>query len=89
MDLLKHLLVMHCLFKVACANLKSCSENHDEMAVCLKEGVLDPFPITVDTYVYLKEIINIDHDKNSISVGVKLLAEWTDPRLSLSNNSVQ
>ena len=88
MDLLKYLFVMHCLFKVALANLKSCSENHDEVAICLKEGNFDPFPITVDTYVYLKEIINIDHDKNSISVSVKLLAEWTDPRLSLSNNSV-
>ena len=79
---------MHCLFKVALANLKSCSKNHDEVAICLKKGYLDPFPITVDMYVYLKEIISIDHDKNSISVGVKLLAKWTDPRLSLSNNSV-
>ena len=88
MDLLKYSFTMHCLFKVAWANLKSCSENHDEVAICIKEVNLDPFPITVETYVYLKEIINIDHDKNSISVGVKLLAEWTDPRLSLSNNSV-
>ena len=88
MDLLKYLFVMHCLFKIAWTNLKSCSENHDEVAICLKEGNFDPFPIAVDTYVYLKEIINIDHDKNSISVRVKLLAEWTDPRLSLSNKSV-
>ena len=88
MDLFKYLFVMRCLFKVAWANLKNCSENHDEVAICLKENNHDPFPITVDTYVYLKEIISIDHDKNSISVGVKLLAKWTDPRLSLSNNSV-
>ena len=88
MDLLKYSFLMHCLFKVARSNQKSCSENHDAVAFCLKEVNLDPFPITVDTYVYLKEIINIDHDKNSISVSVKLLAEWTDPRLSLSNNSV-
>ena len=89
MDLLKYLFVIHCLFKVAWANLKTCSENHDEQAVCLKEVYIDPFPIMVTTYVYLKEIIGIDENKNSIGVGVKLVAKWTDPRISLTNNSVE
>ena len=88
MDSLKYLLIMYCLFKLTWANLKSCSKNHDEVAVCLKEGYIDAFPMTVNTYVYLKEIIDIDHNDNSISVGVKLMVEWTDPRLFLSNNSV-
>ena len=77
---------MLCLFTLSWANLKSCSEKHDELAICLNENNLDPFPMTVYTNVYLNEIIGIDHDKNSISVGVTLWAEWADPRLSVTNN---
>ena len=88
MNLQKYLLLMHyCLFKLTGANLKRCSEEHDERAICLKEGNLDLFPVKLNTYVYLKEIIEIDENKNSIRVGVKLWAEWKDPRLSLSDNS--
>ena len=86
----KYLLVIHyCLFKLTWANLKKCSVKHDDLAVCLKEGDLDIFPVKVDTFVNLKKIIEIDENKNSISVGVKLWTQWRDPRLSLSNNSAE
>ena len=87
MDLIKYVTVMYCIFMLTWANLKRCSEKHDDLAVCLKEGDFDPFPITVNTLLYLEEIIGIDHNKNSINVGVKLWAHWKNPRLSLSNNS--
>ena len=79
--------MMHCVFMLTYANLKRCSEKHDDVAVCLKEGDFDSSPIIVNTLLYVEEIIDIDHNKNSINVGVKLGVQWKNPRLSLSNNS--
>ena len=78
---------MQCIFMLTWAHLKRCTEKHDDLAVCLKESYFDPSPITVNTLLYLEEIIGIDHNKNSINVGVKLGVQWKNPRLSLSNNS--
>ena len=90
MDVQKYLLLMHyCLFKLTWANLKRCSENHDKLAICLNKGNSDIFQVTVDTFVYLKEIIKIDENENSIRIDVKLWTQWTDPGLSLSNNSAE
>ena len=55
------------------------------MADCLKEGDFDPFPITVNTLLHLEEIIGIDHNENSINVGVKL---WVPSPPELNANQM-
>ena len=71
------------------AGLKSCSEKHDKLEICLKgkEEYSKPFPVVLYSELYLREIIEINEEKNSISVQLYLQFAWYDPSLSLSNTS--
>ena len=80
---------MVCQFNLNMAELKSCSENHDQLELCLtkKGGYTKPLPLVLDTYFILKAITGIDEDKNSISIQAELWCIWGDPGLALSAKS--
>lgn len=79
------------LIKFTWANMKSCSEKHDKLEVCLegKEAYTIPLPVLVGSDLYLVEIIDIDEDKHSVSIQVDLWTYWKDPLLASSNNSAK
>ena len=83
--------VMVCQFNMNIAELKSCTEKHDKLELCLtqKGGYTKPLPLVLDTYFYLKAITDIDEDKNSISIQAELWCQWKDPGLRLSDESSQ
>ena len=61
------------LIKLIWADMKSCSEK----------------PVIVNSDLYLVEIIDIDENKNSVSIQVDLWTYWKDPLLASSNNSAK
>ena len=92
MFVFKYILIISCLCELIFAHLKLCSEPPDEPSkkesfVCLtnKTGYSVPFPIDLTLDLYLKNVIKIDEDSNSISIQAKLSTSWTDPGLSLNH----
>ena len=70
----KYLLFIFCTIKLCLAelrisDLKSCKEEKHKSNICLtgKNGCLKPFPVTVDSNLMLRNLIEIDENKNSIS----------------------
>ena len=86
MHFLRCILVLSCILKLNEA-LKSCSETHDMLSVCLigDKNYEDPVPAHLETWLYLNEIIKIDENENSFSIHVELITYWKDPRLALSS----
>ena len=84
------LFMMVFLFDRTSADLKSCSEETDQLKICFtnKNGYVRPSPVDVDTTLDLKGINDINVDKNSISIEGRLLTTWKDPGLAMSNGSV-
>ena len=78
-------------FNLNMAELKSCSQNHDYLELCFTEkgGYTKPFPLVLDTQLYLKAITDVNEDKNSISVQTELWSIWEDQGVALSNNSTE
>ena len=90
----KYLLFVFCTFKSSIAelkisDLKSCKEEKHESKICLTgdNGYLKPFPASVDSDLVLRNIIEIDQNKNSISAQFELWTSWEDPGITLSNIS--
>ena len=52
------------------------------------ESYQKPFPVTLETVLHLKEIVNIDEERNSISVQLKMLNFWKDLRITFSNTTI-
>ena len=46
-----------------------------------------PLPATIETELYLNEIVKIDGDQNSITISIELITYWNDPRIGLSNGN--
>ena len=44
--------------------------------------------VEMDTMLYVKDIIEIDGNRNDITVQLELWCYWTDPGLALTNESV-
>ena len=90
----KYLLVIFCTIKLCLAelrisDLKSCKEEKHESKICLtgKNGYSKPFPVSVDSNLVLRNLIEIDENKNSISAQFTLWTYWADHGISLSNVS--
>ena len=83
------LVLSFCIVKLSWAGLKRCSEDHEQLEICIKakEGYNNPLPVVLNTDLYLLDIIDINMDKNSISVQVDLWTIWIDTGLALSNDS--
>ena len=82
-------LIMFCLFKLNIAELKSCSEEHPQLELCSTQegGYINPLPLVLDSFFYLKSITDVDEAKNSISIQAELWCTWEDPGVALSANS--
>ena len=87
-----NLLVVFCFF-VPIATLRNCSDAmHHSLQLCVtgsKEDYVKPFPVMVESNVNLKNIVDIDLNKKFIKVRVFLWTSWIDPRLSLSNATIE
>ena len=55
--------------------------------ICQKsnENYLNPFPLNLTTIIFLKEIVDIDEDKKSISMQMNMLSLWKDSGIDSSN----
>ena len=80
----KYLLFIFCTIKLCLAelrisDLKSCKEEKHKSNICLtgKNGCLKPFPVTVDSNLMLRNLIEIDENKNSISAQFTFICQWT------------
>ena len=71
------------------ADLKSCNDQEQgKSKLCLTGNgeYRPPFPSKVKIDVHLREIVDIDEDKKSITAKLGLTLYWTDPRLALTND---
>ena len=78
-----------CLAELRISDLKSCKEEKHKSTICLtgENGYLKPFPVIVDSNLMLRNLIEIDENKNSISAQFTLRTQWLDPGIDLSNIS--
>jgi hypothetical protein len=66
----------------------------DQPRICFKavegeKGYVNPFPVSLTTQLYLKEIVSIDEDEKSITVEMNLVTQWKDPRITISNETTK
>ena len=88
MKLTKFLTVTFCLFNNLVFCLKSCLTEKDQQRVCFNgTSYNNPFPVVLETTLYLQEIVKIDEEENSICIQVDLFTTWTDPDLDSSNGT--
>ena len=90
----EYLLLVFCILKPCSARLKiselkSCKEESHNSKICLtgENGYFKPFPVIVDTNLILRNLIEIDENKKSISAQFELWTWWVDPGIALSNAS--
>ena len=91
---LRFLLFVFCILKPSIArlkisDLKNCKEEKQESKICLtgKNGYSKPFPVSVDSNLVLRNLIEVDENKNSIGAQFTLWTYWADHGISLSNVS--
>ena len=66
--------------------LRNCSEEEGANKVC-RNGNSKNYPIELDTSVYLKEIVEINEEKNSITMQMTWYNYWTDSSLAASKTT--
>ena len=74
------------------ADLKSCNDQEQSKSnLCLigNGEYHPPLPLVVEIDINLREIVDIDKDKKSITVRMVLMTHWTDPSLALTNDSLR
>ena len=81
------------MLRAYCPNIyilsfKDCSKVANKTLQLCSTGK-ELFPVTLKTELYLKEIVEIDPEKNSITVRVNMWTYWKDEGLALSNDSVE
>jgi hypothetical protein len=72
-------------------NLKKCSDPYQgKPKLCLRGNgeYSSPFPVNVNIGINLREIVDIDKNKKSITARLGLSTYWTDPRLGLTETSI-
>ena len=91
MYILKSFLVISILFQISFADLRNCSKLHTKPAICFKNetSYSNPIPTVLNVVLDLKDIIEIDEERNSISIQMELWTFWNDPSLALSNGEIE
>ena len=84
----KCLLVISTVFELYSAKLLNCSKPHEEKSICFTTDTSysAPFPVSLGVSIFLKDIIEIDQDKNSLSIRLDLWTDWIDPGLGVTND---
>ena len=87
--LLKIILVLATIFELNWAQLKSCNEEKEKPKICYKgqDGYSEPFPLQLNTTLYLEQIVGIDEDEKSISIQMIVLSDWKVSGLDRSNRT--
>ena len=52
------------------------------------ESYQNPYPVTLKTILHLREIVNIDEERNSISVQLIMHNFWKDHGVTFSNTTI-
>ena len=67
----------------------NCKGKENKLDICFagNEGYKYPFPVVLDTFLFVNEIVEINENKNRISLQLNMWMRWSDPGLSLSNKS--
>ena len=78
-----------CNAELHMSELKNCKEEKHESKICLtgENGYFTPYPVIVNSDLILRNIIEIDQNKNSISAQFELWTSWVDSGITLSNSS--
>ena len=50
-----------------------------------ENGYFKPFPVVVDSEMTLRNLIEIDENRNSITAQFELLTNWLDAGIAVSN----
>ena len=77
---------IHLLMQGAFCTLRSCSKENDANKVCRNEKSQN-YPIELKTTLYLKEIVKINEEENSIKMQMSFFNYWTDSTLSASKTT--
>ena len=87
--LLKIVLVLATIFELNWAQLQSCDKEKDPHKICSKgpNGFSEPFPVKLNTTLYLEQIVGIDEDEKSISVQMGFIGNWKVSGLHPSNTT--
>ena len=71
-----------------CNGLVLCSETVSALQLCKREksykpnAIPKPTPRPIDIIIDLKDIIDIDHERNLLTVYTYIIVQWTDPEIS-------
>ena len=88
MNLTRFLIVTVCLLDDVVFCLQNCLVEKDQQRVCFRgKSYNNPFPVVLETTLYLQEIVKIDEEENSICIQVDLFTTWTDPDIDASNGT--
>ena len=89
MEVIKIILVFAPLFELSWAQLKSCNEEKEKPKICYKgqDGYSEPFPLQLNTTLYLEQIVGIDEDEKSISIQMMCISDWKVSGLDRSNKT--
>ena len=89
---MKILVIISCWVKPIRAELKNCSDHErGKPQLCLRGNEEYGPPLSVNLYLdlYLGEIVDIDQNKKSISMTLGLITYWNDPKIALTNDSIE
>lgn len=89
---MKILVIIFCCARPIRAELKNCSDHEQgKPELCLRgnEEYVPPLSVNVYLDLYLGEIVDIDQNKKSISMTLGLSTYWTDPKIALTNDSIE
>ena len=80
-----------CIAGLKISDLKNCKEDSHESKICLpgEKGYFKPLPVNITSELVLRNIIEIDQNKNSISAQFELLTWWLDPGIASSNSTLE
>ena len=89
MNVLKIILVLATICELNWALLQSCNKETEKPRICLKgqDGFSEPFPVNLNTTLYLEQIVGIDEDEKSISVQMMFISKWKVSGLDRSNTT--
>ena len=88
MSVLKRILVLATIFELNWAQLKSCNEETEKPKICSK-GYSQPFPVKLNTTLYVEQVVGIDEDEMSISIQMIFISNWKDSGLDRSNTTMR
>ena len=91
MNVLKIILVLGTIFELNWAQLKSCDEEEGNSKICSKgqDGYSEPFPLKLNTTLFINQIVGIDEDEKSISIQMTFISNWNVSGLNRSDTTTR